>query len=65
MEIYKKMYYSLFNTVTDALNELQEGNWSRAMEKLKMGQIGSEKLYIEANEKLEEENGGGSFSAGR
>lgn len=42
-ELYKKMYYHLFNTVTDAINE---PNHIKRIEILKQGQIDTEEMYI-------------------
>ncbi len=42
-ELYKKMYYHLFNVVTDAINE---PNYIRRIEILKQGQIDTEEMYI-------------------
>lgn len=47
MSVYKKMYLSLFNSVTDALEE-------NSIEKIKQilmdAQIKTEEMYIEASE---------------
>lgn len=47
---YKKMYLTLFNCITSALECLEQGSYERAAEMLKEGQIQAEELYIEAEE---------------
>ncbi len=42
-ELYKKMYYHLFNAVTDAINE---PNHIKRIELLKQAQIDTEEMYI-------------------
>ncbi len=43
MNIYKKMYYHLFNAVTDAI---YEQNHIKRIEILKQAQIDTEEMYI-------------------
>ena len=43
MNIYKKMYYHLFNAVTDAI---YEPNHIKRIEILKQAQIDTEEMYI-------------------
>ena len=43
MNIYKKMYYHLFNIITDALEENNEDNIKRLLIK---GQQETEEMYI-------------------
>ena len=38
MEIYKKMYYRLFNAITDALAALEQQNFGTAAEILRQAQ---------------------------
>lgn len=45
--MYKKMYFHLFNTITDAL---EENDIIVLKELLKQGQIETEEMYIEGNE---------------
>lgn len=45
--MYKKMYFHLFNTITDAL---EENDIIVLKEILKQGQIETEEMYIEGNE---------------
>ncbi len=48
MRVYEKLYYRLFNAVTDALEEL---NYGRAAELLKTAQRDGEEFYIEQGQK--------------
>lgn len=45
--MYKKMYFHLFNIITDAL---EENDIIVLKEILKQGQIETEEMYIEGNE---------------
>ena len=45
--MYKKMYFRLFNVVTDAL---EENDIDKMREILKNGQIKTEEMYIEGDE---------------
>lgn len=47
MANYKKMYYSLFNSITDALNEMEHNNYRLAERVLKTAQEKSEELFVE------------------
>ncbi len=47
MKIYKKMYYRLFNVITDALDK---NNIDEIKEILKQGQLQTEEMYIESDE---------------
>ena len=53
MEIYKKMYYHLFNSITDALTALERQNFGAAAESLRQAQIDSEEIYLDAEEEDE------------
>lgn len=46
-ELYKKMYYHLFNAVTDAIEEV---NPIKRIDILKQAQIDTEEMYISYNE---------------
>lgn len=50
MPPFDKMYYHLFNAVTNAERELEKGNIENAMEILKRAQIQTEKIYAEEKE---------------
>lgn len=47
MGIYEKMYYHLFNAVTDALEDLEERNYGWAEKVLKVAQQEGEEFYLE------------------
>ena len=47
MSIYKQMYLSLFNSITDAL---EENDIERIKQILTQAQIDTEDMYIESNE---------------
>ena len=59
MADYKKMYYRLFNRVTDALCELEKNKYETARELLKEAQRETEEMYIESEAGLLQ-NGGRS-----
>ena len=44
--LYKKMYLHLFNSVSDAVWELEKGNGAYAEELLKKAQAESEELFM-------------------
>lgn len=46
MSLYQQMYITLFNAVTDALNELDKLNIDSAKECLKQAQVRTEELYM-------------------
>ena len=47
MEMYKKMYYTLFNAITDAIEEEDK---EKAVEILKNAQIETEEIFISFGE---------------
>ena len=49
---YKKMYLSLFNSITDSLNALESLNFGQAADILRQAQSDCEKLYVEDAEEL-------------
>ena len=49
--MYQKMYYQLFNAITDALEALAQKNYGQAEELLKTAQQASEEFYLEQDEK--------------
>lgn len=53
MKVYEKMYYHLFNAITDALGELERCNYGSAEELLKKAQQEGEELYLEHSGKTE------------
>ena len=48
MADYKKMYFHLFNAVTNTLNEVERYNFGLAGQYLKNGQIDCEAIYVES-----------------
>ena len=53
MNLYQKMYTTLFNRVTDALKEIEVLNFGNAAENLKEAQKKTEEMYAEADGKKE------------
>lgn len=51
MKVYEKMYYHLFNAVTDALEALASRNYGQAEELLKVAQQAGEEFYIGQDQK--------------
>ncbi len=49
---YKKMYLSLFNSITDSLNALESLNFGQAADILRQAQSDCEELYVEDTEEL-------------
>ena len=47
---YPKMYRILFNAITDALRQLEEGNTTNAIQILKSAQQTTEDIYIETTD---------------
>ena len=50
MQIYKEMYYHLFNAMTDALALMEQQNYGMAVQRLMQAQQETEELYLEAGE---------------
>lgn len=46
IELFKKMYFHLFNSITDALPYIRN---EKALEILKQAQIDTEEMYINVN----------------
>ena len=46
MEVYQKMYYLLFNAITDALEQMDAQNYGEAKETLISAQQKAEEIYI-------------------
>ena len=51
MRSYKKMYLYLFNTISEAVDELEQGNAAAAENLLKEAQAESEDMLIKVLEK--------------
>ena len=50
--LYKKLYYCVFNGITDAMEELENQNFGAAKEILRNAQLKAEEIYLE-EEKLD------------
>ncbi len=46
MKVYEKMYYHLFNAITDALNALEQRDYGHAEDLLKTAQQEVEEMYL-------------------
>ena len=46
MPDYQKMYFHLFNAITDALVQLELQNYGLAAERLKVAQVDGENAYL-------------------
>ena len=46
MPDYQKMYFHLFNSITDALVQLEQQNYGLAVERLKAAQVDGENAYL-------------------
>lgn len=55
MPDYQKMYFHLFNAITDALVQLERQNYGLAAECLKAAQIDGENAYLTAEEPVNAE----------
>lgn len=56
MTNYEKMYYHLFNAVSDALAELERCNYGAAGELLKSAQCACEELFLQQSDAQESRN---------
>lgn len=45
---YKKLYYHLFNVVTDSITAIREQNYGIAQKMLMQGQLECEEIYLQA-----------------
>ena len=50
MPDYQKMYFHLFNAITDALVQLEQQNYGLAAERLKAAQVDGENAYLTAED---------------
>ena len=48
MPDYQKLYTTLFNAITDALEELRKQNYGLAAERLMHAQLATETLYMKS-----------------
>ena len=49
LSVYKTMYYSLFNQVSDAIEAIRDGNSAAAEEILTLAQQEAEETYLSAD----------------
>lgn len=63
MPNYKKLYTTLFNAITDALEDMGKQNYGLAAERLMHTQLTTEALYIESGLKKEKSDAGTEASA--
>lgn len=52
MGIFQKLYFLLFNAITDALAELEQGNAFSAANLLRHAQTKAEELYMDSDEPI-------------
>lgn len=52
MPDYQKMYFQLFNAITDALENLEQQNYGLAAECLKAAQVNGENAYLTAEDTM-------------
>lgn len=50
VDMFERMYFLLFNSITDALRQLESGNSKLAMEMLTEAQQRAEEMYIQGDE---------------
>ena len=48
--MYRKMYYTLFNAITDALNAMEQQNYGQARALLVAAQQQSEEIFMDSDE---------------
>ena len=48
--MYRKMYYTLFNAITDALSAMEQQNYGQARELLIAAQQQSEEIFMDSDE---------------
>ena len=51
--MYRKMYYTLFNAITDALEAMEQQNYGQARARLIATQQQSEEIYLDGDEDAE------------
>ena len=50
MNKYQEMYYILFNAITDAINQMEDNKFCKALEILILAQQKTEEMYITAED---------------
>ena len=51
--MYRKMYYTLFNAITDALEAMEQQNYGQARAVLMAAQQQSEEIYLDSEDETE------------
>lgn len=46
--MYKEMYFTLFNAISDAVEQLEQRNYGQAAAILKQAQAAAEEIYVSA-----------------
>ena len=54
MSEYKKPYYILFNSITDAIHEMERMNFGIAKQMLYFAQMSAEEAFISYGEEIDE-----------
>lgn len=49
-ELYKRMYYHMFNATTDALARMEQQNYGMALKRLKRVQQETKEMYMDADD---------------
>ena len=52
MNMYKDMYFTLFNALTDAIEEMEAQQFDRALHTLEQAQQAAEERYLRGEEAL-------------
>ena len=47
MMAYKELYFTLFNSISDSLTQMEQGNYGQATTTLKQAQLNTESLYAD------------------
>jgi len=50
MPTYKKLYFNLFNAITDAIKKLEQNKYAEALDVLKQAQAAAEDRYISTSQ---------------
>ena len=49
MQTYKELYFHLFNTLTDAITDLEQGQVLPAIHRMKLAQQAAEEVHLETD----------------
>ena len=53
---YGKMYFLLFNRITDALTEIEKRNYGHATDILKAAQVDAEAIYMSCEDEMPQDH---------